>query len=447
MDLMQLDAVIFGGGAAGLWVLDELTRRGNSALLIEAHALGHGQTVASQGIIHGGLKYTLAGLFTPAAQQIREMPNVWRSCLAGDAAPDLSRTRVRSPFCYLWRTDSIGSRLGMIGASIGLRVAPRSLDDTERPPILDGCPGSVARLDEQVISPASFVAELAARHRDWIVQATLDEVEFDTRSAGEVRAVRVREPCDGLLAPHPRPLSPFGGEERLIDSNSGSLEIRPRCVIFTAGAGNSELRAQVGLATHVMQRRPLHMVLLRGELPQFCGHCVDGTTTRVTITSDTDAAGRTIWQVGGQLAEDGVAWDRSRLVAHARSELAVVLPSLDLRRVEFGTYRVDRAEGRTPSGARPDSIQILREGNTITAWPTKLALAPLLASEIIGRAFLPDARTNKNVHVTVDHRTPTDFDPIAWQHWPRPAVAAPPWEVEANWSLNSDASSAPARAA
>src|ERR1700733_7712281 len=85
---MQLDVLIFGGGAAGLWLLDELRRRGARVLLLEADRLGAGQTIASQGIIHGGLKYTLQGGLTPSAMQIREMPGVWRDCLAGRRLPD-----------------------------------------------------------------------------------------------------------------------------------------------------------------------------------------------------------------------------------------------------------------------------------------------------------------------------------------------------------------------
>ena len=57
---MQVDVLIFGGGAAGLWLLDELARRGDRVLLLEA-VRPAGQTIASQGIIHGGLKYTLQG--------------------------------------------------------------------------------------------------------------------------------------------------------------------------------------------------------------------------------------------------------------------------------------------------------------------------------------------------------------------------------------------------
>src|SRR5438105_3474875 len=109
---MEVDFLIFGGGAAGLWLLDHLSRRGDHVLLWEAGRLGQGQTVASQGIIHGGLKYTLQGLLTPAAREIRDMPGIWRQCLAGERAPDLRNTRLRSASCHLWRSDSLRSRLG-----------------------------------------------------------------------------------------------------------------------------------------------------------------------------------------------------------------------------------------------------------------------------------------------------------------------------------------------
>ena len=154
----------------GLWLLDQLTRRGDRVLLLEAGRLGQGQTVASQGIIHGGLKYTLQGLLTPAAREIRDMPGIWRNCLAGESCPDLRNTRVRSECCYLWRSESLRSRLGMLGARVGLQVAPTELAAADRPAVLAGCPGPVARLDEQVISPASFIADLARQHQPRLLQ-------------------------------------------------------------------------------------------------------------------------------------------------------------------------------------------------------------------------------------------------------------------------------------
>ena len=393
---MRVDALIFGGGAAGLWLLDELVRSGREAVLVESCGLGDGQTVASQGIIHGGLKYTLQGLLTSSAASIRDMPPLWRECLSGTRLPNLSGTRLRSDGCYLWRTDGIGSRLGMFGARFGLKVSPQSLDAAERPAVLAACPGTVARLDEQVISPASFVGALAAPHRGRILLIEDPHaIAFGISGPGQVTLVQLA--------------NPGGGEP---------ITLRPDRVVFTAGAGNAALRSRVGLSVEVMQRRPLHMVLARGPLPRLNGHCVDGTKTRVTITSDTDSAGRTVWQVGGQLAEDGVALDEAKLVTRAAAELRETLPGIDLSRVELATYRVDRAEGSTEGGKRPDTFRVLAEGNVITAWPTKLVLAPQLALEVA--AAIPVGGALGSVC-------------SAFEDWPRPQVARPPWESSRRW--------------
>ena len=49
-----VDLAVIGGGIAGLWILDAAVRAGRNAILVEAFELGHGQSVAAQGIIHGG---------------------------------------------------------------------------------------------------------------------------------------------------------------------------------------------------------------------------------------------------------------------------------------------------------------------------------------------------------------------------------------------------------
>lgn len=392
---MDKDVVIFGGGAAGLWLLDDLTRRGIGAVLLEATALGTGQTMAAQGIIHGGLKYTLQGLLTKSAASIREMPSVWRDCLNGRSEPDLSGVRRRSDECFLWRTDSLSSRLGMLGAQFGLRVAPQTVAADERPELLRRCPGTVARLPEQVISTVSLIEVLAARHQERMLKVDPQQVEFVCRSPGDVVAIRLHR------------------------NDDRTLELRPGHIVFTAGAGNAALRHGVQLIHEAMQRRPLHMVMLRGSLPAFQGHCVDGAKTRVTITSDMDSSGRTVWQVGGQIAEDGVAWDEVTLLANAREELSSVLPGIDLSAVEWSTYRVDRAEGVMPSGKRPETVQIRREGNCLTAWPTKLALVPQLVAELV--EHVSNVLTSERQVENLPH------------DWPRPAVALPPWETAKRW--------------
>lgn len=398
---MQLDTVIFGGGAAGLWLLDELVRREHNAVLLEAGELGQGQTIAAQGIIHGGLKYTLRGLLTASATSIREMPHIWRACLAGQREPDLSRVRIRSQCCYLWRTESLISRLGMIGAKFGLHVAPITLSRADRPAVLASCPGTVARLDEQIVAPDSLITRLFERHRDRILKIDCENgLEFDVDEPGRVKAIRLPDLASGT-----------------------DLELNPKSVIFTAGSGNGKLRECVGLSETEMQNRPLHMVMVRGPLPPFNGHCVDGSSTRVTITSDTDTHGRTVWQLGGQIAEDGVKLDQPTLIRWAHAELSAVMPDVDLADAEWTTYRVDRAERTMPDGKRPETVQWTQQGNCISAWPTKLAFVPQLANEIAS-------------HLSGLEKTSLfNFDIIAG--WPRPRVAQPPWECVTGWQRES----------
>lgn len=402
---LRPDVLILGGGAAGLWTLDELTRQGYQAILIESFALGSGQTVASQGIIHGGLKYTLTGALTTSAQFIRQMPLIWRDCFAGKSQPNLAAVKMRSQFCYLWRTESLMSQLGMVGARVGLRVKPNKLDKSQWPDVLANCPGSVYKLEEQVMSPASFVRELARPHMDRILHAAPEAIEFHCPQPGVVEHVTIRQAGDSHT----------------------TLRISPRHVLLTAGQGNASLREKVGLDPQAMQRRPLHMVVARGSnLPLLNGHCVDGAKTRVTITTETsvDDAGVTqhVWQVGGQVSEDGVSMEPEALLRHAIAEVRASLPGVNLQGVQWSTYRVDRAEAVTESGLRPDDVHLQKQGNVFTAWPTKLALAPRLASHLLEQLGEPEVRNADSQDMV-----------SVLQSWPRPEVAKYPWEAFSDW--------------
>lgn len=397
MRTLAVDVVVFGGGVAGLWLLDELVRRGYRSVLLESQALGSGQSIASQGIIHGGVKYTLTGLLTASAEAIREMPRIWRACHAGEIEPRLTGTRLRGAYCYLWRTDDLRSRFGMLGARAGLRVAPVRLERAAWPNVLQDCPGSVYRLDEQVFDIGSLVADFAQRNAACLLSYdATDGPEVQADAAGGVRLC-VRAP--GVAEP---------------------LELRCRTVVLAAGAGNAALRARCGLTADTMQLRPLHMVLLRGKLPPLHGHCTDGARTRVTITWTQDRTGRDVWQVGGQVSEDGVALEPRTLVAHAQAELRAAIPGLHLRGVEWSTYRVDRAEPRTRSGLRPDDAWCARDGDVLTVWPTKLALAPRLAELVLQQLQPPAAAGHGS-----NRPLPAD--------WPRPLLALPPWEEPRTW--------------
>ncbi|MBL4885830.1 MAG: FAD-dependent oxidoreductase, partial [Planctomycetaceae bacterium] len=254
---MDVDVLIIGGGIAGLWTLDQLRRSGYRAVLVENRALGFGQTITSQGIIHGGLKYSLRGILTASANEIREMPGVWRGCLSGQQSPDLSQAMVRSHSCYLWQTAALSSQAGMFGAQMNLQVKPEAVANSKRPELLQQAPGNVYRLDEQVISPASVLECLRKRNQNALLLCDQQQgLEFSRLSTGRVDSVTIRHQ----------------GKE---------VSVAPGCVVMTAGVGNELLASSAG-RKQAMQRRPLQMVMARGKLPMFQGHCVDGAKTRVT---------------------------------------------------------------------------------------------------------------------------------------------------------------------
>ena len=401
---IHLDVVIFGGGAAGLWLLDEVRRSGRSAVLLESSELGAGQTIASQGIIHGGLKYTLSGIFTPSAKAVRTMPGVWRRCLAGEQLPDLRRTRLRSEFCYLWRTASLTGKLGMIGARAGLQVTPIWLEEHERPEVLRDCQGGVARIDEQVIDPVSFISDLAMQSRESLLAIdAVSGLEFRLSSIGHVELVRLIDPHSGV-----------------------PLDLEPGAVVLLAGAGNEALLNMLNMSKPTMQRRPLHIVMARGgpgSLPKLNGHCVEGASTRLTVTTAEHTSGDVVWQLGGKIAEEGVELDRDALVARTAAEVSEVLCDVKLDGVTWSSYLVDRAEQATSGLTRPADVTVDVHENVITGWPTKLALVPRLAANVMN-VFNGGGRD-------ASWRERLNDSPAS--SWPRPLVAQPPWETERTW--------------
>ncbi len=393
---LHLDALIFGGGITGLWLLDALHRSGHRALLLEAGNLGEGQTINAQGIIHGGLKYALKGHPSRASRMIRDMPMRWRRCLAGEEAPDLSSSTMRGEYCCLWSLPGLRSRIGLLGARFGLRVRPRPLPQTERPEPLRNWNGPVSRIDEQVIEPHSVLAMLADQHRPRCLQIdTHSGLEFPTAAPGQIETVRLLNP-----------------------ETSEPLDLAPQRIIFAAGSGNAQLRRSCGLSGGAMQLRPLHMVMARGGLPRLNGHCIKGTAPWLTITSTLDCADRVVWQIGGQLAEDCVDMPAEQTIARARADLLRAMPDLDLSNTRFTTYRADRAEASNEA-RRPDGPVHMLEGNTLTLWPTKLALVPMLTDQVMEGMPAP---------------TGIDYNDEHLQDWPRPTVALPPWERDVAWT-------------
>jgi glycerol-3-phosphate dehydrogenase len=390
---LHTDIAILGGGIAGLWTLNQLRNRGYSAVLFEQRALGSYQTMGSQGMIHGGVKYALAGTWSGSSQTISAMPEIWRRCLSGKGKVDLSGCRVLSEHFYLWSNAALQSRVTSFFASKVLRGRIRKLGAGEYPAVLahPEFRGQVYRLTDLVIDVPSLLQTLASRHRDAIF--AIDWQRASLQQKGR-RAMLVLADCT----------------------------VVPEQLLLTAGAGNESLIGALGSRSPAMQRRPLQQVLVRHQYPEsFYGHCMGGNPSpRLTISSHHCLDGRPVWYLGGDLATAGADQEPGRLIDQARSELKELLPWIDFGKTEWATLRLDRAEPRQSALLRPDSAFVGRldsVDNALAAWPTKLTLGPDLADEI----------ERQLVAAGVLPRHQPDLAPLAGLG--RPAVASAYWDT------------------
>ncbi|MEK9970617.1 MAG: FAD-dependent oxidoreductase, partial [Ferrovibrio sp.] len=328
----DIDVAILGGGIAGLWLLARLKAAGYSVLLIEQDALGAGQTLASQGIIHGGLKYAIDLKLGQDSAALADMPARWRACLDGKGDIDLRGAKLAAANHLFWARRTLASRVaGFFGSKL-VRGRVEALSEAAWPPALKDPDhvGAVYALDECVLDVPSLIAALAALH------------------PGSIKA--------GAAA-----ILDQGGA---VEIDVAGRRITAGHLVSTAGAGNEALLPQLGLPPQTAQRRPLQMLLVEHAPAPLWAHCFDTSDKpRVTITTHTRKDGALVWYVGGLIAENGVVQSEAELIATAKREFATLLPKLDYRRCRYAGYRVERAEGATEDGRKPEGPVLHRKGN------------------------------------------------------------------------------------
>lgn len=397
--VIELDVIVIGGGIAGLWTLDALRAAGHRSLLLDQGALGGTQSTASQGMIHGGVKYALDGKPGAATTAIAAMPALWSACLAGERQPDLSTARVLSREFLLWSTASVAARAAALIASRALRGHIETLPVAARPAPLDDprFGGSVYRLRDLVVDAASVGSVLAERHATAIFGIDWARARFLRNADGTVRGIAQ----DGLT-------------------------LHAQRIVLCAGAGNEALLADLGVREPAMQRRPLHQVLVKHPgLPPLFGHCLGaGAKPRISISSHYTSHGERVWYLGGELAESGVEREPQQQITCAREELRALFPWLELDAALWRTLRIDRAEPRQSGWLRPDDAWAGKaEGaaNVIVGWPTKLSLAPRLAERVLELLALRSRTPASHLDAVSEAAIATVFG--------RPESAQAPWEA------------------
>mgnify|MGYP006159734427 CR=1 FL=1 len=377
------DVAIIGGGVAGLWLLDRLQAAGHAVVLFEKHSLGGGQTGHSQGMIHGGIKYSLTGALTGASESIADMPAFWTECLAGTGEMDLSGVATLARDYYLFSDGRLASKIVAFFASKLMRGRVTVTAPHERPAVFQDLQfkGELYRLADLVVDAFSLIEVLYRRNRDAVFLAGAAISQTD---------------------------------EQVTLSLDDGQRVTARTCICAAGEGNEALLEAAKITDIPMQRRPLHQVSVTAPgLPAIHAHATalgSGEKPRVTFTTHLSAAGLPVWYLGGDLAETGARRDQTEQIAFAQAELAALLPWVSLDGALWKTHPINRAE---PSlgGARPDLPFVGHAGNVLACWPVKLTLMPLLARQVLAEMPAPSITTT---------RQPPDLPP--------PPHATGPWD-------------------
>ncbi len=386
-----VDVVIFGGGIAGLWMLARLRQAGYQTLLLETESLGAGQTRYSQGIIHGGTKYALTGKLTASSESIFAMPQIWRDCLQGKGEVDLSTATVLSEHQYMWSTPSLMSRLSGFFASRVVRGRMVAVNKIDRPAVFQNekFKGKVYQLDEPVLDAGSLIKALATPNIKNIM--------------------------------HIKAVTEFSKNKLTVEAADGEIwNIKAEKIILSAGKGNAGLLKKMGRSNPEMQLRPLQMVMVRSGLPEkLYAHCLGASINpRITITSGEDKQGNIVWYLGGQLAEEGIHRTAEVQINKAKKELQSLMPWLNFPAMQWATLNIDRAEPKQKEGQRPATSFCFEENNIITTWPTKLALAPNLANDVLEQ---------------LEKQNVTKSNVMEMPEFSHASVADLPWQEEDKW--------------
>lgn len=396
MVTIHKDIVILGGGIAGLWLLDRLTREGFDTVLLDQDPLGSGQTIASQGMIHGGIKYALGGGITGASDAVAEMPDHWRACLAGEQTPDLRGANVLSHEYFMWPRESIRSRLNAFLGSKMLRGRVDPLPAGEYPDFFKGrIKGPLYRLQDMVLDVPSLLHVLSAPHKGRIHGIDWARSRIVAHGAGAIDHLEIAG----------------NGQE--------NFHLRGSRYVLAAGKGSGTLMETFSLPSVPMQLRPLRMVMAKHDFPApLYVHCVSErltTAPEVTITTHPAEDGGWVWYLGGALAEAGAHRSPEEQLAVAADMIGELFPWHDFSGTAWSSLYIERAEPARQSGTRPDHSFVQCLSNFLVCWPVKLTLAPTLADKVMEEL----ARQHLEPGT---HRDPTPL-PL-----PFPGIARPPWE-------------------
>ncbi len=351
--------IIVGAGIAGLWSFNVLRTKGYDVILLEKDTIGGVQSMASQGMIHGGQRYALQGVLNSHSESIAAMPGVWDQALKGEITPNLSSAKILSSKQYMWSPGGLTSNVTSFFASKAMNSRVDSLDRADWPEIFKAhakFKGKIYELDEVVLDIQSVASALSKDYLGQIIK--IDQLQLNVKN----------EKLESVI----------------ITQGSEDLELTADQFIFTAGLGNEDIASLLWPNKKTTQRRPLKQVLVDDvEFPLYA-HCITvDPRPRVTVSAHPKTNGKYTWYLGGLVAVKHITDSDEQAIDFAKQELKTLFPFIDWDNKKWSTLLIDRAEPYTSNGFLPEGPAIMEKENTMLAWPTKLTFAPAITNKLL----------------------------------------------------------------
>lgn len=342
MKQVKTDIAIIGGGIAGLWLLNKLSKTYN-VVLIENEALGSGQSLASQGLI------------LPRNQEVENKPGedvykIWQDCLNGFGDVDLRTTEILSDQQSLVSQNSLVARFSNFVSHLKYKYLTKqnSIQDIQFVDSLNA--GQFYQLDAKVIDMRSLLESLAKHNMSDIYKADIQEYLHED---GQFKGLKLHH-------------------------SGRHVELFADAFIFTAGNGNVRALRELGLKAPSTPAKDQTQIMIKGMSFALHGLYTLKNGHQVQVTAHGQADNSYVWYVSGQWLHQSGKTEKER-IKRIKQAFKNSFPKSDFSKCLWAC-QMSQTYQRDWKAAKRQKVFFTEKA--AVAWPANLTTTPLLVGEI-----------------------------------------------------------------
>lgn len=248
------DVIVIGGGIVGAGVLQEATRRGLNALLIEQKDFAWGTSSRSSKMVHGGLRYIAQGDIKLTRHSLQERERLFKE------APGLIN---RMGYYFVIRQWQFPGRF-IMGALLSLYDRLAGIKDHKYFGIKETIK-KFPTLETNSLKGACYYTDTVVDDARLVMRVLQESVQTGTKAINYVKATTlIKDPETGQVVG-------VTIEDNANNINSSkenkSFNLKSSVVINATGAWADKLRSEVVNEKRVRPLRGSHLIVAQAKLP------------------------------------------------------------------------------------------------------------------------------------------------------------------------------------